>query len=72
MFLQLKNLLVSLKKITPTLELSLSQSSREHQVFTISLLEYDHRFDVFDEFVYYDFENPLKLPGGLAVSHKSL
>ncbi|KAK0517275.1 hypothetical protein JMJ35_000430 [Cladonia borealis] len=46
-FVQLKNLL----------------SSGEHQVSTIHLLEYDHRFDVFEEFVYYDFENPLKLPG---------
>ena len=39
---------------------------------TISLLEYDHRFDVFDEFVYYDFENPLKLPGRLAGSRRRL
>ena len=39
---------------------------------TINLLEYDHRFDVFDEFVYYDFENPLKLPGRPARSWRSL
>lgn len=38
---------------------------------TISLLEYDHRFDVFDEFVHYDFENPLKLPGKSAGSRRT-
>lgn len=26
------------------------------------LLEYDRRFSVFEEFVYYDFQQPLKLP----------
>lgn len=25
--------------------------------------EHDHRFDVFPEFVYYDFQHPMKLPG---------
>ena len=29
----------------------------------ISLLEYDDRFAVFKEFVPYDFENPMRLPG---------
>lgn len=29
----------------------------------ISLLEYDQRFDVLPEFVQYDFQHPLKLPG---------
>jgi len=29
---------------------------------TIYLLEFDERFGVFDEFVFYDFHNPLKLP----------
>ena len=52
--------------------LSLSKSSGEHQVSTIHLLEYDHRFDVFDEFVYYDFENPLNLPGRWARSRRTL
>ena len=28
----------------------------------ISLLEFDNRFDVFEEFVHYDFRDPLKLP----------
>lgn len=28
----------------------------------VSLLEYDERFDVFPEFVRYDFREPLKLP----------
>ena len=51
--------------------LSLSKSSGEHQVSTIHLLEYDHRFDVFEEFVYYDFENPLKLPGRSAGSQRT-
>ncbi len=26
------------------------------------LLEFDKRFEVFPEFVFYDFKNPLKLP----------
>jgi hypothetical protein len=26
------------------------------------LLEYDKRFEVFPEFVFYDFKNPMKLP----------
>lgn len=30
---------------------------------TVFLLEYDHRFDVFSEFVFYDFMHPVKLPG---------
>jgi hypothetical protein len=28
----------------------------------IYLLEFDKRFEVFPEFVFYDFKNPLKLP----------
>ena len=71
-FVQLKNLLVSLQKKTSTLILSLSKSSGKHQVSNIHLLEYDHRFDVFEEFVYYDFENPLKLPGRSAGSRGTL
>ena len=39
---------------------------------TIHLLEYDYRFNIFDEFVYYDFENPLKLPGRSAGSLRTL
>ncbi|KAK3174939.1 hypothetical protein OEA41_002185 [Lepraria neglecta] len=46
-FVQLKNLL----------------ASEERKVSDIRLLEYDKRFDVFEEFIYYDFEHPLKLPG---------
>ncbi|KAL2055322.1 hypothetical protein ABVK25_004130 [Lepraria finkii] len=48
-FVQLKNLL----------------ASEERKVSDIRLLEYDKRFDVFEEFIYYDFEHPLKLPGGM-------
>ena len=29
----------------------------------ITLLEFDSRFAVFQEFVHYDFEQPLALPG---------
>ena len=29
----------------------------------VSLLEFDKRFDVFEEFVHYDFQKPLNLPG---------
>jgi hypothetical protein len=28
----------------------------------VYLLEFDKRFEVFPEFVFYDFKNPLKLP----------
>jgi hypothetical protein len=28
----------------------------------IYLLEFDERFSVFDDFVFYDFHSPLKLP----------
>jgi 16S rRNA G966 N2-methylase RsmD len=31
----------------------------------IWLLEYDERFEVFEEFVRYDFEKPCQLPAGL-------
>lgn len=29
----------------------------------VVLLEHDRRFNIFPEFVYYDFAEPLKLPG---------
>lgn len=29
----------------------------------LTLLEHDSRFELFPEFVYYDFQQPLKLPG---------
>lgn len=29
---------------------------------TLWLMEYDKRFEVFAEFVFYDFKDPLKLP----------
>lgn len=31
----------------------------------VVLLEYDERFEVFEEFVRFDFEKPAMLPGGL-------
>ncbi len=31
----------------------------------VSLLEFDNRFDVFEEFVHYDFKDPLKLPSSM-------
>ena len=37
------------------------EPSADHRRPNISLFEYDERFDVFDEFVKYDFEQPLKL-----------
>ncbi|MCJ1452762.1 hypothetical protein MMC28_003105 [Mycoblastus sanguinarius] len=48
-FVQLKNLLVS----------------GTHEISSVSLLEFDKRFDVFEEFVHYDFEHPMKLPGDM-------
>ncbi|KAM0797256.1 putative N6-adenine methyltransferase-domain-containing protein [Usnea florida] len=45
-FLQLKNLI----------------ASDEYQASSICLLEFDHRFSVFQEFIHYDFEHPLGLP----------
>jgi len=48
-FIQLKNLLLE-EKIQPA---------------KVSLLEYDERFSVFDEFTHYDFENPERLDPAL-------
>ncbi|WZH46522.1 Protein-lysine N-methyltransferase EFM5 [Fusarium acuminatum] len=36
------------------------------------LLEHDHRFSVFPEFVFYDFQRPLQLPGNLKGSLDSV
>jgi 16S rRNA G966 N2-methylase RsmD len=38
----------------------------------ICLLEFDERFEVFEEFVRFDFEKPLLLPGGLEGSFDCL
>jgi len=48
-FVQLKNMLAESGK----------QEDEKPKLF---LLEFDKRFDVFPEFVFYDFKNPLKLP----------
>jgi len=51
-FVQLKNLLADSGK-------------SEQEMPKIYLLEFDERFGVFPEFVFYDFHNPLKLPPNL-------
>lgn len=33
-----------------------------HECPNIYLLEFDERFNVFKEFIHYDFQSPLKLP----------
>lgn len=45
-FVQLKNLI----------------ASNKYQASSVCLLEFDNRFDIFREFVHYDFEHPLTLP----------
>lgn len=40
---------------------------KEEEKPKVWLLEYDHRFDVFPEFVFYDFKEPLKLPREFAL-----
>ena len=44
---------------------------KENEIPKIYLLEFDERFGVFPEFVFYDFKNPFKLPGELkgAIDH---
>lgn len=34
----------------------------------LTLLEHDYRFSVFSEFLFYDFMQPVKLPGKQAIS----
>jgi len=48
-FVQLKNILAA-------------RGIPEHEAPVIFLLEFDERFSVFPEFIFYDFHNPLKLP----------
>lgn len=50
----------------PTLFLKL-KSTFSHRC-SCTLLEYDRRFDVHDEFVFYDYNNPLDLPATLAAN----
>ncbi|CAF9942811.1 MAG: hypothetical protein ALECFALPRED_010083 [Alectoria fallacina] len=40
-------------------------ASGKYQASSICLLEFDNRFDVFREFIHYDFEHPLALPGDM-------
>ncbi|KAI4121517.1 MAG: hypothetical protein LQ338_006314 [Usnochroma carphineum] len=42
-----------------------NQLASASEVPQITLLEFDQRFDVFREFVHYDFQSPTKLPGDL-------
>jgi hypothetical protein len=39
------------------------------EVPDISLLEFDNRFDVFEEFVHYDFKDPFKLPNSMRAAY---
>jgi len=42
---------------------TLQSAKDSHARPQMNLLEYDERFSVFKEFVYYDFEQPTRLPG---------
>lgn len=46
-------------------ELAKSGVAKEEQP-KMWLLEFDKRFEVFNEFVFYDFNEPLKLPSGFS------
>jgi hypothetical protein len=69
-FVQLKNILVRSSSPLPPSYIPLinerkAESTKpEDQKPKIWLLEYDKRFEVFPEFVFYDFKDPLKLPRG--------
>ncbi|KAG4439552.1 hypothetical protein IFR05_004951 [Cadophora sp. M221] len=54
-FVQLKNILVASGK-------------EESEKPKLWLLEFDKRFEVFPEFVFYDFKNPMKLPPDMKAS----
>jgi len=54
-FVQLKNILAAS---------GISESDKPR----LWLLEFDKRFEVFPEFVFYDFKNPTKLPSELKAS----
>lgn len=47
--------------------LQAASGKSESDTPTLWLLEFDKRFDVFPEFVFYDFKNPMKLPRGFTV-----
>lgn len=74
-FVQLKNLLVCrllpvLHQERPAKREQASKALPEVERPKIYLLEFDQRFGVFPEFVFYDFQQPFKLPGVLP-RHKS-
>jgi hypothetical protein len=63
-FIQLKNLLVSRESVhARAVYTDIIQASGEYKCKPqIKLLEIDERFNVFKEFVHYDFEKALQLP----------
>ena len=65
-FVQLKNILVCQgRELVRREAANASQAASgkdAHQKPKIWLLEFDKRFEVFSEFVFYDFKQPLKLP----------
>ncbi|KAI9858664.1 MAG: hypothetical protein M1824_004245 [Vezdaea acicularis] len=69
-FIQLRNILVScslsiLAKDPSTNRIDFERSTPTATKPQVNLFEYDKRFSVFREFVPYDFEHPLRLPGEL-------
>ncbi|MCJ1256360.1 hypothetical protein MMC24_004181 [Lignoscripta atroalba] len=63
-FIQMKNLLASQEPCTLFPKGLWRQASQAHPTTSrVCLLEFDGRFGVFKEFVHYDFQSPLKLPG---------
>jgi hypothetical protein len=44
-------------------------AARDEPKPKLALLEHDHRFGVFPEFTFYDFMQPMRLPGAVACLH---
>ncbi len=64
-FVQLRNILVCCFLIMRDLELTVGKADSGKEADEkpkLYLLEFDRRFEVFPEFVFYDFNNPLNLP----------
>jgi hypothetical protein len=66
-FVQLKNIIVSTLiygkwGFIVLIEWQAASDRLAEEKPKIYLLEFDERFNIFDEFVFYDFHNPFKLP----------
>lgn len=75
-FVQLKNLLVcNLHRDIdrPYIHILMRIGAQNSELYSISpklsLLEFDERFRVLKEYVYYDYQKPLQLPGKSVTGH---